>query len=225
MGTTMADWKYVLFDLDGTITNSSKGIIRCIEYALHAAGRPIPEERVLLQFIGPPLVIGFQEFMGMTREEAEWFRDKYRERYQTIGAFEAELYAGIDQVLAMLKQQGKKISLATSKPEETAIRILDHFGLLSYFDETAGATMDGSRDSKEDVIREALDRFHITEDQKDRVLMVGDRNLDIAGAKRFGIASLGVYYGFAEPGELEAAGADYIARDMDALQQFFDTSI
>ena len=221
----MADWEYVLFDLDGTITDSSQGIIRCIEYALHAAGRPIPEKQILLQFIGPPLVVGFQEIMGMTREEAEWFKNKYRERYQTVGLFEAEIYAGIDQVLALLKQQGKKISLATSKPEETAIRVLDHFGLLSYFDETTGATMDGSRDSKEDVIRESLDRFHITEEQKGRVLMVGDRKLDVAGAKQCGIAALGVYYGFAEPGELEAAGADYIAQDMDALQHFFDTSI
>ena len=121
----------------------------------------------------------------------------------------------------MLKRQGKKISLATSKPEETSIQILEHFGVLSYFDETTGATMDGARDRKEDVIREALRRFHITEDQKDQVLMVGDRQMDIFGAKKCGIASLGVYYGFAEPGELEAAGADYIVQDMEALQQFF----
>lgn len=221
----MADWEYVLFDLDGTITDSSQGIIRCIEYALHAADRPIPEKQILLQFIGPPLVIGFQEIMGMTREEAEWFKDKYRERYQTVGLFEAEIYAGIDRVLSLLKQQGKKISLATSKPEETAIQILEHFGLLPYFDETTGATMDGSRDSKEDVIREALDRFHITEEQRDRVLMIGDRKMDVVGARQCGIASLGVYYGFAKPGELEAAGADYIAQDMDALLHFFDTSI
>lgn len=217
----MSDWKYVLFDLDGTITDSSQGIFRCIEYTLQAAGRPIPEKQILQRFIGPPLVVGFQENIGMTREEAEWSKNKYRERYQTVGLFEAELYVGIDQVLAMLKQQGKKISLATSKPEETSIQILDHFGVLSYFDETAGATMDGSRDRKEDVIREALRRFHITEDQKDQVLMVGDRQMDVFGAKKCGIASLGVYYGFAEPGELEAAGADYIVQDMEALQQFF----
>ena len=217
----MSDWKYVLFDLDGTITDSSQGIFRCIEYTLQAAGRQVPEKRILQKFIGPPLVVGFQENMGMTREEAEWSKNKYRERYQKIGLFEAELYAGIDQVLAMLKRQGKKISLATSKPEETSIQILEHFGVLSYFDETTGATMDGARDKKEDVIREALRRFHITEDQKDQVLMVGDRQMDIFGAKKCGIASLGVYYGFAEPGELEAAGADYIVQDMEALQQFF----
>lgn len=217
----MSDWKYVLFDLDGTITDSSRGIFGCIEYALQAAGRPIPGKQILQKFIGPPLVVGFQENLGMNREEAEWAKNKYRERYQKIGLFEAEPYAGIEQVLAMLKQQGKKISLATSKPEETSIQILDHFGLLSYFDETTGATMDGSRDRKEDVIQEALRRFHITDDQKDQVLMVGDRQMDVSGAKKCGIASLGVYYGFAESGELEAAGADYIVQDMVALQQFF----
>lgn len=217
----MSDWKYVLFDLDGTIIDSSRGIFRCIEYTLQAAGRPIPEKQVLQRFIGPPLVVGFQENIGMTREEAEWSKNKYRERYQTIGLFEAELYAGIDRVLAMLKRQGKKISLATSKPEDTSIQILDHFGVLSYFDETTGATMDGSRDRKEDVIREAMRRFHITENRKDQILMVGDRQMDVYGAKRCGIASLGVYYGFAEPGELESAGADYIVQDMEALQQFF----
>lgn len=221
----MTDWKYILFDLDGTIMDSSSGIIRCIEYTLKAAGRPIPPKEVLLRFIGPPLVVGFQENINMTEKEAIWAKDKYRERYNSIGLFEAEPYAGIDQVFALLKQQGKKISLATSKPEETSIRILEHFGLLSYFDETTGATMDGSRNQKEDVIQEALHRFHITEEQKDQVLMVGDRKMDILGAKQCGIASLGVYYGFAQPGELEAAGADYVVQDMNELRLFFDKPV
>lgn len=220
----MTDFEYVLFDLDGTITDSSQGILRCIEYALHAGGRPVPEKQVLLQFIGPPLVVGFQEILGMSTEEAEWYRDKYRERYQTIGLFEAKTFTGIDRVLALLRQQGRKISLATSKPEEMAIRVIEHFGLLSYFDETTGATMDGSRDSKEEVIWEALRRFQVTEEHKNQVLMVGDRKMDIIGAAQCGIASLGVYYGFAEPGELEAAGADYIVHNMGELFQFFEHS-
>lgn len=218
----MADWKYILFDLDGTIMDSSCGIIRCIEYTLKAAGRPIPPREVLLRFIGPPLVTGFQENTGMTEEEAVWAKDKYRERYNRIGLFEAEKYSGIDEVFALLKRQGRKISLATSKPEDTSVRILEHFGLLSYFDETTGAAMDGSISNKEDVIREALRRFHITEEQKEQVLMVGDRKMDIMGARQCGIASLGVGYGFAQPGELEAAGADYVVQDMDALRHFFD---
>lgn len=218
----MADYKYVLFDLDGTITDSSQGILRCIEYALHAGHRPIPAKKVMLQFIGPPLAIGFQDILGMNRKDAEWFRDKYRERYQTDGLFEATLFEGIDRVLALLKQQGRKISLATSKPEEMAVRIIDHFGLLSYFDDTTGATMDGSRDSKDEVIQEALRRFQITEEDKNQVLMVGDRKMDIMGASQCGIASLGVCYGFAEEGELEDAGADYIAQDMKELLYFFE---
>ncbi len=218
----MSDWEYILFDLDGTLTDPREGIFRCIKYALQAAGRPVPDIRILQRFIGPPLVDGFQENTGMSREEAERAKDKYREEYHAAGLFEAKIYTGIDQVLAKLKKQGKKISLATSKPEEMAMRILDHFGLLSYFDETAGATMDGSRSTKDDVIQEALRRFQITEEQKDRVLMIGDRKYDITGAKKCGIASLGVYYGFAEPGELEAAGADYIVQDMEGLLHFFD---
>lgn len=218
----MTEWKYILVDLDGTITDSRCGITNCIKYVLDALERPIPAEQELLKFIGPPLVVGFQENLGMTREEAVWATEKYRERYNTIGLFEAAIYPGIAEVLAMLQRQGKIISLATSKPEETSVRILEHFGLLSYFKETTGATMDGSRDSKEDVIREALRRLHVTEEEKDQVLMIGDRRQDIKGAKACGISSLGVYYGFAEPGELEAAGADYVVQDMEELKHFFD---
>lgn len=217
----MTQWKYILIDLDGTITDSRRGITNCVKYVMDAVGESIPDERELLKFIGPPLVIGFQENMGMTKEEAIWATDKYRERYNTVGLFEATIYSGIDQVLAMLKRQGKQISLATSKPEETSVRILEHFGLLSYFNETTGATMDGSRNCKEDVIREALKRLQVTEEDRDRVLMIGDRKHDIEGAKACGISSLGVYYGFAEPGELEAAGADFVVQDMEELQQFF----
>ncbi len=217
----MTQWKYILIDLDGTITDSRRGITNCVKYVMDAVGESIPDERELLKFIGPPLVIGFQENMGMTKEEAIWATDKYRERYNTVGLFEATIYSGIDQVLAMLKRQGKQISLATSKPEETSVRILEHFGLLSYFNETTGATMDGSRNCKEDVIREALKRLQVTEEDRDRVLMIGDRKHDIEGAKACGISSLGVYYGFAEPGELEAAGADFVVQNMEELQQFF----
>lgn len=218
----MSEWKYILIDLDGTITDSRCGITNCVKYVLEAMGCSIPEERELLKFIGPPLVTGFQEILGMTEQEALWATKKYRERYNTIGLFEAEIFAGIDQVLEILKQQGRMISLATSKPEETSIRILEHFGLLSYFNETTGATMDGTRNAKDAVIREALKRLHVTEQEKDQVLMIGDRKHDIEGAKDCGIASLGVYYGFAEHGELEAAGADYIVEDMDGLKHFFD---
>ena len=221
----MQDWKYVLIDLDGTITDSSPGITACIKYALSAANQPIPEERVLLKFIGPPLINGFQENVGVAEEEAVWLTAKYRERYNVSGLFEASLYPGIDEVLALLCKQGIKVSLATSKPEKIAIRIIEHFGLRSYFDQLVGADPEASRYSKQEVIIEALHRLGIEEGEKKHVLMIGDRKHDIEGAKACGISSLGVYYGFAEAGELEAAGADFVVPDTSALKCFMEHSI
>lgn len=217
----MQDWKYVLIDLDGTITDSAPGILACIRYALTAEDLPIPEEKVLFKFIGPPLMEGFQENVGVTEEEAARLTAKYRERYNAVGLFEASLYAGIDEVLAGLCKQGIKVSLATSKPEKIAIRIIEHFGLRSYFTELVGADPEASRYSKQDVIVEALRRLGVGEREKQHVLMIGDRKHDIEGAKACGISALGVYYGFAETGELEAAGADFVVPDMHALKQFF----
>ena len=217
----MQDWKYVLIDLDGTITNSAPGILACIRYALNAENLPIPEEKVLFKFIGPPLMEGFQENIGVTEEEAARLTAKYRERYNVTGLFEASLYAGIDEVLAGLCERGIKVSLATSKPEKIAIRIIEHFGLRSYFTELVGADPEALRHSKQDVIIEALRLLGVGENEKNHFMIIGDRKHDIEGAKACGISSLGVYYGFAEAGELEAAGADFVAPDMRALKQFF----
>lgn len=217
----MQAWKYVLIDLDGTITDSGPGITACIKYALRAANRPIPEEKVLLKFIGPPLMDGFQDHVGATEEEAAWLTAKYRERYTVSGLFESSVYPGIDAVLALLCEQGIQVCLATSKPEEIAIQIIEHFGLSSYFDQLVGANPEAHSYTKQDVITEALRRLKITEQEKKYVLMVGDRKYDIEAAKACGISSLGVYYGFAEAGELEAAGADFVVPDTYALKQFF----
>lgn len=212
-------WKYILFDLDGTLTDSNEGILNCVVYALEAAGKEIPDRETLLKFIGPPLVDGFQEITGMTREEAVTATAKYRERYGVIGLFENKPYEGIEQVLSELKKQGKLLALATSKPETYAIRILQHFHLMKYFDETVGSELDGTRNDKAEVIREALRRLNISKEEYRDVIMVGDRRHDIIGAGKCGIESLGVYYGFAEPGELEQAGADYIAHSVsDVLE-------
>ena len=135
-------WKYILFDLDGTLTDSNEGILNCVVYALEAAGMEIPDRETLLKFIGPPLVDGFQEITGMTREEAVTATAKYRERYGVIGLFENKPYEGIEQVLSELKKQGKLLVLATSKPETYAVRILQHFHLMKYFDETVGSELD-----------------------------------------------------------------------------------
>lgn len=213
-------WKYILFDLDGTLTDSSEGILNCIKYALEAAGRDIPDTKSLMRMIGPPLMEGFQEVIGMDRQEAAEATMKYRERYNVIGLFENKPYEGIQQLLAGLKKEGKCLALATSKQENCSMRILRHFHLTRYFDVIVGSTLDGSRITKQEVIQEVFQRFRLKEEQKKETIMVGDRRQDILGAKACGIASLGVYYGFAEQGELEQAGADYITRSVKETGRF-----
>lgn len=212
-------WKYILFDLDGTLTDSSEGILNCVQYALEAAGEKIPERETLLRFIGPPLIQGFQEIIGMDYEDAVAATAKYRERYSVIGLFENEPYEGIALALSRLKSQGKILALATSKPETYSVRILQHFNLIKYFDVIVGSTLDGARNQKEEIIQEVFRRLKISEQEKKDVIMVGDRRHDIAGARACGITSLGVYYGFAEPGELEEAGADYVVWAVDEIMK------
>lgn len=210
-------WKYLLFDLDGTLTDSSEGIVNCVIYALKAADMEIPDRETLLQFIGPPLIEGFQDITGMDHAGAVKAAAKYRERYGVIGLFENKPYRGIALALSCLKNQGKVIALATSKPEPYAVRILQHFHLMKYFDVTVGASMDGTRNNKTAVIREVFRRLGLSEKDKKDMIMIGDRRHDIQGAKDCGIDSLGVYYGFAKTGELERAGADHIARSVEEV--------
>lgn len=212
-------WDYFLFDLDGTITDSSEGIVNCVIYALEAAGAEIPDRTKLLGFIGPPLVEGFQNITGMSKEEAVQATAKYRERYGVLGLFENKVYDGIEAVLKELKKQGKVIALATSKPETYSLRILQHFQLKKYFDVVVGSTLDGMRNHKKDVITEVFCRLDLSDSQKEKVLMIGDRRQDVEGAKACGISCAGVYYGFAEPEELETAGADYIVQNVEDLKK------
>ena len=214
-------WKYILFDLDGTITDSGEGILNCVRYALEAAGRPVPPEEDMWQFIGPPLIDSFQEISGMDYDEALRSVEKYRERYSSTGIFENKLYQGIDTVLGSVKEGGYLMAIATSKPEEYTERILEHFAIAGYFDEVVGSTKDGRRNRKADVIREVFNRMDITEESKPGVIMVGDRKYDILGAKECGIASLGVAWGFGPEHELEEYQADYIVRQVRDLPAFF----
>lgn len=210
-------WKYILFDLDGTLTDSQEGILNCVKYALEDCKREIPPHEELLQFIGPPLIEGFQKITGMSYEEARKATEKYRERYNTVGLFENAVYAGIENMLADLKKQGKTLAVATSKPEPTSLRILEHFHLTSYFDVITGSSLDGRISKKTDVIIETLSRLNIDEEKKKDLIMVGDRKYDILGAKACGLTSLGVYYGFAPKNELEENGADYIVNTVSEL--------
>ena len=213
--TVIPDYKYILFDLDGTLTDSAPGSTASVKYALEKSGEPVPDYPVLCKFIGPPLLYGFMNFCGMSEERAEKAVGYYREYYGVKGIFESELYPGIKELLSQLFSSNKKVILATSKPEVFAVKILEHFGISDYFYFTAGATLDKTRTEKADVIAYALKSAGVTDRRK--AVMVGDRFHDIDGAKANGIRSVGVLYGFGSRKELENAGADFIAMDTNEL--------
>lgn len=213
----MKQYKYLLFDLDGTITDSETGITRCVAYALNYFGIQVNDLRELSPFIGPPLLDSFKDFYNFTDEQATVAVAKYRERYADKGILENELYPGIEELLADAQKNGKTVILATSKPEIFAKRILDHFGLSDYFSFVAGSGLDGSLHTKTDVINYILQSNQIT--NLESVVMIGDRKHDIIGAKNVGIDSIGVLYGFGDYKELSDAGADHIAEEIPALRK------
>lgn len=213
----MKQYKYLLFDLDGTITDSETGITRCVEYALNYFGIQVNDLRELSPFIGPPLLDSFKDFYHFNDEQAIIATAKYRERYTDKGIFENELYPGIKELLAEAQQKDKKVILATSKPEIFARRILDYFGLSNYFFFIAGSGLDGSLHTKTDVINHILQSNNITE--LSTVVMIGDRKHDIIGAKNVGIDSIGVLYGFGDYKELSEAVANYIVEDITTLRK------
>ena len=208
-------YQYILFDLDGTLTNSELGITKSVQYALKKLGIEVEDRTLLRPFIGPPLGESFQVYYGLSKEETEQAITYYRERFSVKGLYENEVYEGVEKMLQTLKDSGKKLIVATSKPEKFTMIILEHFDLLKYFDFVAGATMDGSRGEKADVIRYALEISEI-EDKSD-VIMIGDRKYDILGAKENGLKSIGVLYGFGDRKELEEAGADYIVEKAEDI--------
>lgn len=201
-------FKTVLFDLDGTLTDPAEGITNSVAYALERYGIAVEDKRSLNCFIGPPLNDSFMKYYGFTPEramEAIWV---YREYFRDKGIFENEVYEGISELLGKIKESGRKIVLATSKPEEFAVRILEHFDLIKYFDAVAGASMDEKRNKKGDVIKYAMEKGGFTAEE---AVMIGDREHDIFGARENGLRSIGVLYGYGDREEFERAGADYIA--------------
>lgn len=202
--------KYIFFDLDGTLTESGPGIINSVSYALNRLGVEVKDKDELKKFIGPPLLDSMMQFYGMTEEEAERGIAYYREYYTEKGIFENTVYGGITEALGKLKEAGKVLAVSTSKPEVFARRIAEHFSFDCYFDTICGAALDGSRVNKADVIQYTLETLGIAECDRGKVLMVGDREHDILGAKKNGVASMGVLYGYGNRLELEEAGADYI---------------
>lgn len=201
-------YKYILFDLDGTLTDPGIGITNSVMYALEKFGIEVKERASLYKFIGPPLLDSFQNFYGFTKEESELALKYYREYFRPKGIYENHVYDGVEDLLRELKASGKKMIVATSKPEEFAVEILKHFNLYQYFDFVGGASMDEKRVKKSDVIAYALEKGDVTD--LDAVVMIGDREHDVYGAKQIGVDSIGVLYGYGDYEELKQAGADYI---------------
>jgi phosphoglycolate phosphatase len=211
-------YQYILFDLDGTLTNPEIGITNCVMYALEKFNIKVEDRKELHPFIGPPLTYSFQTYYGLSEADSELAVKYYRERFSVKGLYENEVYEGVDKLLKQLKESGKILVIATSKPEEYTLKILEHFDLLKYFDYVVGATMDGSRGEKADVIRYALEISGI--EDKTEAIMIGDRKYDILGAKENGLASIGVLFGFGDYEELTKAGADYIAECVEDILKY-----
>lgn len=211
---------YLLFDLDGTLTDPKIGITSCVQYALRKMGIEEPDLKKLEPFIGPPLMDSFEEFYGFSEEQARQAVAAYRERFSTIGLFENEVYPGIPQMLAKLQKKGKKMAIASSKPTIYVQQILEHFEIKQYFDVIIGSEMDGTRSRKEEVVEEALRQLlQGGKASKNTTVMIGDRKFDIMGAKAYGLTGVGVCFGYAQEGELEAAGADYVVDTVEQLEE------
>ena len=217
-------YRYILFDLDGTLTDPKEGICASVRYALEKCGIEPPEIDELTKFIGPPLKDSFMEFYHMSEDEALEAVKHYRERFNDVGWSENAVYPGIPDLLKEAKHKGVHLAIASSKPTVFVERILKYFRIYRYFDVVIGSELDGSRSKKEEVVAEALLRLYkkgtgdIAE-KKAGTAMVGDRRFDIEGARAEEVDAIGVSYGYQEPGELSAAGADAIAANVDELKE------
>lgn len=211
---------HIFFDLDGTLTDPAQGITNSFIHALKFYGLPIPSYKELCKLIGPPLPYSFETTFGFDRDKAMEAVAKYREYFASKGLFENKVYEGIPELLQTLKNQGLHLVVATSKPEEYSVKILEHFKLSQYFDHICGSLIDESRSKKSEVIAYALECCRLGEGDKDKVLMVGDRFHDIEGARANKIKSCGVLFGYGSRQELEKSGADFIASTVEDLYRF-----
>ena len=212
--------QYLLFDLDGTLTDPKIGITTCVQYALSFLGIEEPDLNKLEPFIGPPLKDSFMEFYALDEEAAEKGIEKYRERFKDIGIFENKVYPGIRRMLRRCKGKGATLAVASSKPEVYVKRILEYFHLAQYFDVIVGSELDGRRTAKEEVVQEALHRLFPEGDiDYDNTVMIGDRKFDIIGARDNKLVGVGVAYGYGSMEELKAARADYIVRSVRELEE------
>lgn len=210
--------KTVLFDLDGTLTDSGPGIMNSVQYALKKYNMEVPDLSKLRCFIGPPLAPQFQKFCQFSREESFQAVEYYREYYTEKGIYENEIYEGVPKLLEDLKKAGMRVAMATSKPEKYAKMIAEHFQLARYFDFIGGSLMDGGRTDKSEVIEYVLEECGVT--KRDTVLMIGDRDYDIIGAKAAKIHAMGVLYGYGTRTELENAGAEMLVSNPHEVKKY-----
>ena len=204
--------KAILFDLDGTLTDSGEGIINCAAMTLERFGLPVPSREAMRVFVGPPLHETFIQF-GVPADKADEAIAIYRERYVPIGAYENTPYPGIHHLLDTLQSEGYRLYVATSKPEGMSVKILEHFDLAKYFVKICGAATDRSRSTKEAVIAYLLEETG----EAGNMVMVGDTVFDVLGAKALGIPCIGVSWGYGEIEDMHCAGAVGIAHSMDEL--------
>ena len=211
--------KYLLFDLDGTLTDSALGITNSVRYALRKFGIEETDHARLCSFVGPPLYDSFRELYGMSHEDANLAIVYYREYYVSKGLYENTVYDGVREMLEALSSGGRKIILATSKPERFAREILKNFSLDRYFYGVFGATMDEKLCKKDNIIALALEKLDIPYDD---AVMIGDRKYDILGGRKFGLTSVGVLYGYGGREELTDAGAYCIASTVNELKKILE---
>ena len=210
----------VLFDLDGTLTDSREGIVNSVKYTIEKLGGVMPDPQTLLKFIGPPLQESFIEHCGYSCEKAFEAVNVFRERYVPVGQYENKAVSGGRELLERLKVRGYTLALASSKPEELCVSICERFGFTTSLAAVTGSPV-GADWEKAQVIREAMRRLGLTDADKPTILMVGDRKYDVLGAAECGIACVGVeFFGYAAPGELEEAGAAAVIRTTAALESY-----
>lgn len=213
-------YKVILFDLDGTLTESGEGIMRSAQHALEKIGKPEPELNKLRVFVGPPLIEQFMEYAQIDRATAETAVEYYRERYSVTGIYENALYPGIEEMLSKLKEMGYTLAIASSKPEFYVRKILDHFGVAQYFTEMGGSEMDGRRTDKAEVIEEVLRRMNMG-DHREQVIMIGDKEHDVYGARKAGLECISVSYGYGTAEELMQAKPLKIVDSAQEIVDFF----
>lgn len=212
-------FKYLLFDLDGTLTDSQEGLFKSFQHALLHFGIDEQNPENLKRFIGPPAHYAFCEFYGFSESDAIKAIEVFRERFSVKGIYENKLYPGIFDMLKSLKESGKVIALATAKPEKFAKTVIEYFDIAQFFDCVVGTSMDNTDHSKTSILNKVLKEINA---DKASSVMIGDRKFDIEAAKECGILSIGADYGYAPEGELKACGADFVVDSVDELHKLLN---